>query len=244
MGDGLATRHVAGMVDGMRIPVVGLSPMSGNAVMDDANPAGALSAATLGAVRGCLANGLVPLLHGDVVFHRTKGCSILSADAIMTQCAREFHARWVIWATDAPVMDRPPGHPEARQVKDIVVNDSGHVVAVNLHGGEGAEEVVYGSDGEEGRLLEAVIQTRSLPGRDGAVADVTGGMLGKLKAAVQCAVQAGRGRGRADVLIGTPGELTRCVEAFGEWAKLGGVPEVPVSVADFGRVCRISLCAI
>lgn len=206
MSDALSTRWMLGMVDGMRIPMVGLSPMSGDAVMGlHADPAAALSSATLGAVKRCLGNGLVPLLHGDVVFHRTKGCSILSADTIVQQCAREFRARWIMWATDTPVKDRPPGVPGARTIEEIEVNEFGEVTRLVLHDEDCAAFEVP-------QPLTSVIQTHA---EANGAADVTGGMLGKLEAAVRCAVEAGRGEGRAEVVIGTPAELTRWVKAFG-----------------------------
>lgn len=47
-----------------------------------------------------LNQGLIPLLHGDMVLDSEKGFSILSGDTIIARCAGEFKSKKILFATD------------------------------------------------------------------------------------------------------------------------------------------------
>ena len=45
-----------------------------------------------GSVSGMLAEGFVPVVHGDIVVHAEKGCTVLSGDSIVVSLARSLDA--------------------------------------------------------------------------------------------------------------------------------------------------------
>ena len=95
-------------------------------------------------LRACLASGLVPLLHGDVVFDAEDGIAVLSADALLAGLAARLSCSRVLLATNVPGVfaDAGAAREERRVLKSISSKSFGgtaHVTAetsgVDITGG-------------------------------------------------------------------------------------------------------------
>lgn len=112
--------------------------------------------------------GLVPVVHGDVILTEDGGCTVLSGDTIIERIAYQCGGgcRRVVFLTDVPgVLSMPPGNPGAKVVPEILVPPRGDPKLADVFdststGGAGAKK---------------------------AVADVTGGIMGKVRSAVAAA---------------------------------------------------------
>ncbi|XP_078669629.1 uncharacterized protein LOC144910412 isoform X1 [Branchiostoma floridae x Branchiostoma belcheri] len=134
---------------GRGIPAVGVSPLS-SWVTDDAS----VVKADTDNIRDMLLEGFVPVMHGDAVLDRKRGCTILSGDTIIKHLCGVFHPPRVVFLTDvAGIYDRPPEQPAGSQlIPEIQV--------------------------DQHRKLHVFIATSS------QAHDVTGGIALKLKSAV------------------------------------------------------------
>ncbi|KAL6755712.1 Aspartate/glutamate/uridylate kinase [Haematococcus lacustris] len=113
-------------------------------------------------VSQCLEAGLVPVLHGDVVWDDLQGCCVLSGDTVVRRLAEVFRPDHVTFLTNvAGVYDRPPEEPGSRLLRLIGCLPDG-----------------------TWRAADAT----DAPMMAGSVHDTTGGMAGKVAEAVQVAV--------------------------------------------------------
>jgi len=81
-----------------------------------------------------LALGLVPVMHGDVVFDEELLCTVLSGDVLLRVVAEAFKPRVCVFVTDvAGVYDRPPkdacveGGTPPRLLEELVVHADGSI---------------------------------------------------------------------------------------------------------------------
>ncbi|XP_076094941.1 uncharacterized protein LOC143065319 [Mytilus galloprovincialis] len=76
-------------------------------------------------VNDVLANGFVPVLHGDCVFDTTSGCIILSGDTIIKTISKQNDVRNVIFFTDVDgIYDKSPQNKDAKLISDIAVEEN------------------------------------------------------------------------------------------------------------------------
>lgn len=78
-----------------KIPFVPIKPINSFILRK-----GRVLRAFLDPIASALKLGLVPLLHGDIVFDQVKGFSVLSADAIASYLATRFFAPRVLFGSD------------------------------------------------------------------------------------------------------------------------------------------------
>lgn len=104
--------------------------------------------AALRCVRGALAAGLVPVLHGDAVFTPasfTADARILSGDDLLVALCAELRPARAVFLTDVPgVFDRPPAQPGALLLRQIVISESGEVEGLDAFDSSAAAHDVTG----------------------------------------------------------------------------------------------------
>ena len=154
--------------------------------------------------------GLVPVVHGDIVLlpdgtHETNPCRVVSGDEIVSRLclARDpatkpglnSASRAVFITGVAGVFTAHPESPGARLIRQIEVVNSAADVALTVNGKDGGElwwviagcacrmtlwdaDVVASSSASSGGTIALAA------GADAGVVDVTGGIHGKLAAAV------------------------------------------------------------
>ncbi|KAG2443620.1 hypothetical protein HXX76_001970 [Chlamydomonas incerta] len=129
---------VVGALVAAGVPAVGLSPLG---LYRTRNKQVEVSGA--GAAAACLADGLLPVLHGDCVLDGELGCTILSGDTLVRDLAERLRPEFVVFLTNVPgVFDRPPEEAGARLLRRIVVRPDGGWRVAEVEGG--------GSDGGGG----------------------------------------------------------------------------------------------
>jgi isopentenyl phosphate kinase len=75
------------------LPAVTLAPISAVTAHD-----GQVAAWDLNPLKAALANGLLPVLHGDVVFDEARGGTILSTEDLFAHLARQLHPNRILLA--------------------------------------------------------------------------------------------------------------------------------------------------
>jgi isopentenyl phosphate kinase len=75
------------------LPAVTLAPISAVTARD-----GQVAAWDLTPLKAALANGLLPVLHGDVVFDEARGGTILSTENLFAHLARQLHPERILLA--------------------------------------------------------------------------------------------------------------------------------------------------
>lgn len=78
-----------------KLPVVGM-PTRTLAI----NKNGALASLSIESIEAAIRVGVIPLLHGDMVFDQAWGLSILSGDTLMVKLAEHFNTKKVFFASD------------------------------------------------------------------------------------------------------------------------------------------------
>jgi isopentenyl phosphate kinase len=74
-------------------PAIALAPVSAVTASK-----GRVAAWDLGPLRAALANGLVPVIYGDVIFDEQRGGTILSTEDLFAHLARQLHPRRILLA--------------------------------------------------------------------------------------------------------------------------------------------------
>lgn len=132
------------------------------------------------AISQFLSEGIVPLLRGDCVLDASKGGTIMSADDVLVDASRSRIGDFAVFVTGAEGILESP-EPGARLAADIAVDASSGFSVVRWAPEKGATH--------DGKIVPSVIESQELPqGGKGGVdvadsADVTGGILGKMRAA-------------------------------------------------------------
>ena len=75
------------------IPALGLSPVAAVTAQD-----GLVRSWDLGPVRAALMNGLLPVIHGDVIFDSARGGTILSTEDLFSYLARDLKPHKILLA--------------------------------------------------------------------------------------------------------------------------------------------------
>ncbi len=101
----------------------GASPASVPMATHARNRAGQLETIDLSPLSGALAGGHLPVSFGDVVPDSAWGSSILSADTIALELARQLPVRRVVFVSDVPGIWETPGRGRsvAPEVTDAVI---------------------------------------------------------------------------------------------------------------------------
>lgn len=99
-----------------QIPAIGISPHAFVKTLDKR-----FNGFDLTIIKGFLANGLIPVIHGDGIYDQKIGCTILSGDIIMPYLAKQLCADKVIFLSDVDgVFDADPKkNPQAKLVSEI-----------------------------------------------------------------------------------------------------------------------------
>jgi len=80
-----------------------------------------------------LHNSFVPVIHGDCVFDKELGCTILSGDAVMSHIAKTTQPESVVFLTNVDgVFTEPPERQSARLLRHIRVRKDGSWTADGL----------------------------------------------------------------------------------------------------------------
>ena len=94
------------------VPAVGMSPFGGGWITAAGAVDASSAALAVSRVRDALASGLVPVVHGDVILDRIKGCAILSGDTLTQDLAAALRPDRAVFLTDViGVFDRKPTLP-------------------------------------------------------------------------------------------------------------------------------------
>lgn len=103
------------------LPAVGVSPFGS---WETTN--GQVTKHNISDLSFMLSNGLIPVLHGDVVMDREKGCTILSGDTIAETISAILRPKFVVFITDvAGVYDIPPHLADAKLLRNLSVPKKG-----------------------------------------------------------------------------------------------------------------------
>ena len=108
-----------------RIPVISVSP-NGIVTSSDGVISRRQFKPMVGHLRRILKNGMIPLIHGDIIFDDKRGCHILSGDVIMEHLTAILGAqRAVFWSNIDGVYDCTDLDDEAKLIRSISVNAKG-----------------------------------------------------------------------------------------------------------------------
>ncbi|XP_071805268.1 uncharacterized protein [Asterias amurensis] len=81
-------------------------------------------------IQNLLAAGYLPVLHGDCVLDRQRGCTILSGDTIIEALCSEFNPKRVIFLADVDgIYDMPPSDPNSSTLPVVTVTEDGSITA-------------------------------------------------------------------------------------------------------------------
>lgn len=146
-----------------------------------------------------LQHGFLPVLHGDVVLSDSNRCRIYSGDKIMKWLCNSFHSKnkgdsnegfnikAAVFLTDvAGVFSHPPDHPSAVLIEQIVIDhddsNRNHSMSCYTHYSDQnlAKKSSLSGDSSD-RDEEIQVSTSKV------AHDVTGGIAGKLQAAMDIA---------------------------------------------------------
>lgn len=142
------------------VPAVSVSPFDSGWACKD----GKVSRPEIGvsSMLSALEARLIPVLHGDCVLDSVRGCTILSADVLMSEIAVKTHSALAVFLTDVDgIFNRNPSEPGARLIERIEVDQEG---GWRIPGEEAATKIEVSSSGYR--------------------EDVTGGMEAKLNEAL------------------------------------------------------------
>ncbi|ESP01168.1 hypothetical protein LOTGIDRAFT_238298 [Lottia gigantea] len=79
-------------------------------------------------IHAVLNQGYMPVLHGDAVFDKSLGCTILSGDTIIERICEKFEVKKVVFISDVDgIFDKPPNNLEAKLIKHIQVRTDGDI---------------------------------------------------------------------------------------------------------------------
>jgi isopentenyl phosphate kinase len=154
------------------VPAVRLSPLESGWCCED----GRVLRDGIVSISSALEAQLVPVLHGDCVLDASRGCTILSADLLMSRIADKMDVYLAVFLTDVDgIFDRDPSDSGARLIERFVVDRDGR----------------WTIPGSETTRIEVSSSTCGN--------DVTGGMYTKLNEALEIV------KGGTRVLIGRLG---------------------------------------
>jgi isopentenyl phosphate kinase len=123
---------------------------SSSAVMDK----GRLISMDFEAIKGFLEVGLVPVLYGVPAYDKSKKCSILSGDQIITYLAKNLGAKKMIHVTDVEGVftGDPKKNHSAKLIREITKENFKKMI--NYIGGSAHTDVTGGMFGKVKELLE------------------------------------------------------------------------------------------
>ena len=118
-------QHVLAKLMEFRIPVISVSP---NNILTSSD--GVISRRQLkpfiAHIKRIIKNGMVPLIHGDIIFDDKRGCHILSGDSILENLCSVFNPqRAVFWSNINGVYDCSNINNKSKLIQSINVNPQG-----------------------------------------------------------------------------------------------------------------------
>ncbi|XP_068674230.1 uncharacterized protein [Montipora foliosa] len=103
------------------IPAVGISPCG-----SWLTGGGVVTRSAVQPLVELIAEGFVPILHGDCVLDSEQGCAILSGDKIIEKLVEELHPSRVVFLTDVDgIYDKPPSNEGATLLRRVSVKPNG-----------------------------------------------------------------------------------------------------------------------
>jgi isopentenyl phosphate kinase len=136
------------------LPVITLTPMSMVSAFD-----GQVASWDLSSLKGTLANNLLPVIHGDVIFDEKRGGTILSTEDLFTHLARKMNpGRILLAGLEQGVWEDFPAR--TRLIKEMTPQSfSEQISAV---GGSTGADVTGGMQSKVSEMLKLVEQTANL----------------------------------------------------------------------------------
>jgi len=114
-------------------------------------------------LRSALSNGLVPVIHGDVVFDEIRGGTILSTETLFSHLARELKpARILLAGLEAGVWADFPARTHL--IESIIPGDSAHGL-----GGLGEASGADVTGGMRSKVLDMLALVEQVPGLEGLI---------------------------------------------------------------------------
>ena len=125
-------RHVVQALFEAGVPAMTFSPAA--SVWSDG---GRVTQWDLSQIEYALENGIVPVVHGDVIFDRSKGGTILSTEELFEHLARELHPERILLAglEEAVWAD----FPERRHRMEILTRKSFRTIRSGVGKASGAD---------------------------------------------------------------------------------------------------------
>ena len=97
-----------------------------------------------------LANNLVPVTHGDVVFDEELGCSVASSDTIVQHLSNIFRPSHVVFVTDVDgIYDKDPNEANAILINHILLNPFGKITCIIQHEKDEQQETILKSTNQK-----------------------------------------------------------------------------------------------
>jgi isopentenyl phosphate kinase len=116
---------VTGELIAAGLPAIAISPM-GHWQTDNRDVDDAASTSGCAAVRDALANGMLPVVHGDCVWDAALGCTVLGGDKLVCSLAQAIGPRHVVFLTNvAGLYTAPPSEEGAVLLREIRVRPDG-----------------------------------------------------------------------------------------------------------------------
>jgi len=160
------------------INAIGISPFSVSPVYDNDLDLNLLSASVTHAVN----RGMVPVIHGDVVFESDIGAAILGGDDIVTGIASHF-----VQVASASKINSC--HENNAQVEVVFITDVDGVFTSDPKENKNAELVPLLEVSNHGGLMQMKGEEVIHASKSSHEHDVTGGLQSKLKSAIEIAKQ-------------------------------------------------------
>jgi isopentenyl phosphate kinase len=110
-----------------------------------------------------LENGIIPVIHGDVIFDRVLGGTILSTEDLFEHLARELHPRRILLAgmEEAVWAD----FPVRRQRVEVLTRESFSQVSAGIGESKGADV----TGGMQSKVLQMLDLVEQIPGLEASI---------------------------------------------------------------------------
>ncbi|MFC1878984.1 isopentenyl phosphate kinase [Chloroflexota bacterium] len=141
-------RLVVDALVGAGLPVISCPPSAAVLAQD-----GRVAAWELAPLRAALAAGLLPLVHGDVVFDTIRGGTILSTEDLFEHLARQLRPERILLAGIEPGVWAD--YPECTQLVETITSENLDHIAPAL-AGSAATDVTGGMDSKVRQIMALV----------------------------------------------------------------------------------------
>jgi isopentenyl phosphate kinase len=145
-------RHVMEALRKTGLPALALSPLAGVTVRD-----GQISSWDLNALTSALSAGVLPVIHGDVVFDELRGGTILSTEDLFAHLAHSLHPARILLAGLEPAVWAD--FPARRRRIEKITRESFQEISRNIGSAQGADV----TGGMRAKVLEMFNLVQEVP---------------------------------------------------------------------------------